>query len=537
MRRFRPLNVATSGLLGVTLATAGFAATPAGADTSGAPATTASPNSAAGVTVNLALTGSVTAASATAGHGPALAADGDAASTWCPTGSAGTLVVDLGRPRPLAGFGVTLAGGSADVSIEIAAAAGQFRVAQPAVQVAGGTPTWFPQSGAGPAARWIRLSVAGTGGATPCVGELRALGHVSGPAPIQGHDMSFAVQESAAGATYTDLGAAALPEQILADHGANYVRLRLWVDPPPGYSDLDSVLTMARRAKAAGMRLLLDFHYSDFWADPQKQPIPAAWAGQDLSQLADTVRAYTRDVLDALAAQGTPADMVQLGNEIRNGMLWPLGYIDWSTGTGWDNLGTLLRAASDGVRDSVGPMPKLMVHFDQGGDNGWSRAFFDHIVAQRVPFDVIGVSYYPFWHGTMSQLRANVNDLSARYDRDVVIAETQYGWTLANGDKLGNFLWQSSQLVPGYPASPDGQLAFLSDLASIMAAVPDRHGVGIFYWQPEWIPGVGWAPGEGTPNDNLTLFDFTGHALPSVDYADPLRACATYAAGQDPCSF
>ena len=106
----------------------------------------------------------------------------------------------------------------------------------------------------------------------------------------------------------------------------------------------------------------------------------------------------------------------------------------------------------------------------------------------------------------------------------MAVVETQYGWTLDNGDRLGNFLWQESQLVPGYPATPGGQLSFLSDLLSIVAAVPDHHGAGVFYWAPEWVPGVGWAPGEGTPNDNLTLFDFQGRALSSVDFPDPLHA-------------
>jgi arabinogalactan endo-1,4-beta-galactosidase len=466
--------------------------------------------------VNLALTGSARADTAGEGHAAASAIDGDATTAWCPAGPSGTLTVDLGRVQELSGFGLTLLGGvPATATIATATAPGRFRVVRGGTKVQAGSPVWFP--GAGPA-RWVRLSVSGD---APCVGELRALGR--GPAMILGDDRSFAPQEAAAGATYTDRGRTELPERILADHGANYVRLRLWVNPPAGYSDLPSVLSMARRAKAAGMRLLLDPHYSDFWADPQKQDTPRSWADQDLPALARTVRGYTRDVLDRLRAQGTPADMLQLGNEIRNGMLWPAGQIDWTTGAGWDALGTLLRAAAAGARDAGGPTPRLVVHFDQGGDNAWSRSFFDHIVAQRVPFDVIGLSYYPFWHGTPSDLRANMDDLATRYDRDVAVVETQYGWTLANGDRLGNFLWQESQLLPGYPASPDGQLSFLSDLLSIVAGVPDHHGAGVFYWEPEWVPGVGWAPGEGTPNDNLTLFDFQGRALPSVGFADPLR--------------
>jgi arabinogalactan endo-1,4-beta-galactosidase len=245
------------------------------------------------------------------------------------------------------------------------------------------------------------------------------------------------------------------------------VRLRLWVDPPAGYSDLPSVLATARRAKAAGMRLLLDPHYSDFWADQQKQPIPASWP-HDLPALATTVHDYTRDALDALAAQGTPAQMLQLGNEIRNGM-WPTGQLDGSADP-WDRLGTLLRAAAAGARDAKAPTPRLVVHYDQ------------------------------------------------------------YGWTLDNGDQESNFLWTPDLLVPGYPATPNGQLGFAAeDLLSILAAVPNGGGLGVFYWQPEWIPGVGWQPGAGTPNDNLTLFDFGGQALPGVSFADPLRAFARYA--------
>jgi arabinogalactan endo-1,4-beta-galactosidase len=242
-------------------------------------------------------------------------------------------------------------------------------------------------------------------------------------------------------------------------------------------------------------------------------------------------------VLTALAAQATPADMVQIGNEIRNGMLWPTGWADAWSGAGWDNLGILLRAGAAGVADVPGKRPRIVIHFDQGGDNAFSRVFFDQVVAHAVPFDVIGLSYYPFWHGTITQLRTNLTDLAARYNRDVMIVETQYGWTLDNGDSLGNFLWQSSQVVPGYPATPGGQLAFASDLVSALAAVPGGRGAGIFYWQPEWIPGVGWTPGAGTPNDNLTMFDFSGRALPSVQFTDPLLACRAFAPGQVPCTF
>ena len=286
---------------------------------------------------------------------------------------------------------------------------------------------------------------------------------------------------------------------------------------------------MARRAKAAGMRILLDPHYSDFWADPQKQPIPASWP-RTCRRWPRRSHDYTRDALDALVRAGHAG--ADAPARQRDPQRHPV-----ADGPArrqrdqWDRLGTLLRAAAAGARDAKGPTPRLVVHYDQGGDNGGSRWFYDNIVAQHVPFDVIGLSYYPFWHGTLSQLRTNVDDLAQRYHRDVSVVETQYGWTLDNGDQESNFLWTPDLLVPGYPATPGGQLGFASDLESILAAVPGGRGLGVFYWQPEWIPGIGWQPGAGTPNDNLTLFDFTGHALPGVSFADPLRACAQLRAG------
>jgi arabinogalactan endo-1,4-beta-galactosidase len=391
-------------------------------------------------------------------------------------------------------------------------------------------------------ARYVQIDVTDNDGTPPCVGELRLFAREPWNAiPDRGADLSFEPQEEAAGARFTDNGQPGSPLQILSNHGLNYVRLRLWVNPPAGYSDLASDLRMARRIKAAGDKLYLDIHYSDFWADPQHQDIPASWQGQNLDQVTSTVHDYTRQVLEAFAAQGTPVDMVSIGNEIRNGILWPIGKIDWTSGTGWDNLGQLLRAGVAGAREGNPGGHKLlvMIHFDQGGDNAQSRAFYDHILAQHVPFDVIGLSYYPFFHGPLAAMRTNVDDLATRYGKPIVIAESQYPWTLAAaGDATGNFVWQASQLSPGYPATPGGQESFYNDVLSILAQVPDHRGVGLFYWEPEWIPGVGWEPGAGTPNDNLTLFSFTGQALPSVGlFQNPLAVCAAYDPALQPCEI
>jgi arabinogalactan endo-1,4-beta-galactosidase len=221
-------------------------------------------------------------------------------------------------------------------------------------------------------------------------------------------------------------------------------------------------------------------------------------------------------------------DMVSIGNEIRNGILWPVGQVNWTADTGWSNLVTLLNAGVAGAHEGNPAGHKLLVmeHFDEGGNNADSVRFYDHLVQGGVPFDVIGLSYYPFFHGQLSAMRANVDDLATRYGKPIVIAESQYPWTLAAGDSTGNFVWQTSQLSGGYPATPGGQESFYNDALSILAQVPQHRALGLFYWEPEWIPGVGWEPGSGSPNDNLTLFSFTGKALPSVGlFQSPLAVC------------
>jgi arabinogalactan endo-1,4-beta-galactosidase len=333
---------------------------------------------------------------------------------------------------------------------------------------------------------------------------------------IRGADISFTLQEEAIGKVYRDGGTAAPIERILANRGSNYVRLRVWTAPPAGYSTLSSALTLGRRAHQAGMKILLNLHYSDFWADPGKQPTPAAWAGQNLSTLATTVRTYTRDAVRAFTQQGTPVSMVQVGNEITNGMLHPLGEIYRSDGEHWPEFATLLKAGVTGAREAGAP--SIMIHIDRGGDNGGSRYFYDHIRAHGVLFDVIGLSYYPFWHGSLAALRGNLNDLANRYGKDLVVVETSYPWTLNNGDGLGNFITTPSQLPDGsrFPATQAGQAAYFEELRDILAAVPNGRGAGFFSWEPGWLPGVGWTPGEGNPNDNLTMFDWSGNALPSL---------------------
>jgi len=337
-----------------------------------------------------------------------------------------------------------------------------------------------------------------------------------GPELLLGGDVSFIPQIEDRGGVYRDSGKVKDPFQIFADHGFNLIRLRLWHNPRDGYCGLERTLQMARRVKKRGFKFLLDFHYSDSWADPGHQYKPAAWANLSFEALKDSVRDYTRRVVAALIAQGTRPDMVQIGNEITAGMLWNEGRVGGSYDTPhqWRNLAELIGAAICGLRGS-GPgadSMRVMIHIDRGGDNRGARWFFDRLLAQGVDFDVIGLSFYPWWHGALSALEANLNDLAIRYHKDLMVVETAYPWTLQGYDAVGNIVGSSSQLHPGYPASVEGQAAFLREVIRLVRRVPSGRGIGVCYWAPEYIS----VPGLGSPWENNTLFDFQGNALSSM---------------------
>lgn len=333
--------------------------------------------------------------------------------------------------------------------------------------------------------------------------------------PVLGHDLSTLQQLEDVGKRFSDHGSVLPAERIVAHHGATFIRERLWVQPPVPYNDLPHILSMARRIRAANLQLLLDFHYSDFWADPGHQTTPQGWQGQDLTTLAQTVYDYTKDILRHLARQGTLPAIVQTGNEVTAGMLWPQGQIYAGSTQRWPEFTTLLKAAIAAVRDTSRAIG-VMIHIDRGGDNGGSRYFYDHILEQGVDFDLIGLSYHPWWHGPLEDLQANLNDLAPRYGKDIAIVETAYPWTLSDGDSEPDIVNAQTPLLPDYPPTPEGQLGYLHAILAILEQVPQRRGKGVVYWESAWIPGVGWEPGAGDAWDNMTLFDFQGRALPSI---------------------
>jgi arabinogalactan endo-1,4-beta-galactosidase len=269
---------------------------------------------------------------------------------------------------------------------------------------------------------------------------------------ILGADISFLPQLESKGMKFSDNGVQGDAIAIMKAHGFNYIRLRIFVNPanPKGYSpdkgfcDLANTEQMAKRIKAAGLKFLLDFHYSDYWADPQQQNKPAAWVGEDFTALKKSLYDYTVDVMQKLKDQGTTPDMVQVGNEINHGMVWPDGAIN-----NLDSLAQLIYAGVKGVK-AVSPKTTIMLHIALGGQNAESRFFLDNMTKRNVPFDVIGLSYYPKWHGTLADLSNNMADLAKRYPQQVMVAEysqlkkevNDVAFTAPGNKAVGSFIWE-----------------------------------------------------------------------------------------------
>jgi arabinogalactan endo-1,4-beta-galactosidase len=297
---------------------------------------------------------------------------------------------------------------------------------------------------------------------------------------IRGGDVSSLERGQEKGGVYDDSsGTQQSALTILGNAGMNYARLRVWVNPADGFDDETELLAMAKQVKAKGMGLLLDLHYSDTWADPGHQTLPAAWANDSLSQLETQVTAYSEQVVGDLVAQGTAPDMVQVGNEINAGMLWSLG----ST-SNWSQFAALLKAGISGVK-AAAPNAKIMLHIANGAADATDKAWYQNAVNYGVPFDVIGLSYYDYWHGPLDQLQTTLDDLAATFKKPVLVAETAYPWTMANGDSETNSVTSTNTtLDAGYAATPAGQAANFRDVQSIVQAVPNGLGWGAFYWEP-----------------------------------------------------
>ena len=309
-----------------------------------------------------------------------------------------------------------------------------------------------------------------------------------------GADVSFLDDAMASGARFADRRSDLEGLALLRHSGLNWVRLRLFVEPEELPNDLAYTVRLAARAKRLGFKLLLNFHYSDTWADPGKQYTPAAWRELPLDELCRRVREHTSHSLETLSRAGAAPDMVQIGNEVINGMLWPQGRLP----DNWGAFASLMRAGIAGARESdLAVTPLIMVHIDRGADWAATESFFDNCARHGIDFDVIGQSYYPWWHGTLDELRANLDNTARKYRKDIVLVEVAYHWRQGvYPDGKGPF-----------PETPEGQLDFISEVDEIIRGVAGGHGKGVFWWEPAVEKG---------PIHGRGLFDSEGYALPAL---------------------
>ncbi|WP_207535246.1 glycoside hydrolase family 53 protein [Desertivirga arenae] len=277
----------------------------------------------------------------------------------------------------------------------------------------------------------------------------------------KGADISWVTEMEASGVKfYNAQGAQKELFQLLKDKGMNTIRLRVWVNPSDGWCNKADVLAKASRAKNLGLRIMIDFHYSDSWADPGKQPKPAAWAGQNITALRTSVYNHTVDVLTTLKNNSIVPEWVQVGNETNNGMLWEEGKASVSM----KNFADLINSGYTGVK-AVFPLAKVIVHISNGYDNGLFRWMFDGLKNNGAQWDVIGMSMYPEvsdWQIKNTQCLSNMNDMISRYGKEVMIVEV------------------------GMPAS-EGNAAksFILDLITKVKSLPDNKGLGVLYWEPQ----------------------------------------------------
>ena len=326
---------------------------------------------------------------------------------------------------------------------------------------------------------------------------------------INGADISMLNQVEDNGGLFYENGIQVDPIQIFKNKGINTARIKLWHSPTLNYNNLESVLEVADRAKNVGLDLLLNFHYSDTWADPSSQTKPSAWENLTFDALCDSIEGYSRHVISKLKHQNTLPRYVQVGNETDCGLLWPDGYVcnESNNDSQWNKLGALFAHAINGINSALDNQDTIVIisHVSSGGN--W---FFSNLFSQGVEIDMLSISYYPMWHGTFTDLAQNMDELGNEFQKPVLIAETAYPFTLQWNDNTNNIVGLEAQLLENYEASEQGQFLFLYDLISLVGE--NDHGHGVCYWAPDWISTEQF----GSPWENQALFDFDAELLDAI---------------------
>jgi arabinogalactan endo-1,4-beta-galactosidase len=373
------------------------------------------------------------------------------------------------------------------------------------------------------AASFCKKNSAGSGGTNPPPGGTAKV-YYEWTKFVMGADLSYVNEVQDFGGVYKDSGATKDPYKLFKDHGANLVRVRLWHNPQwqstlnggKIYNDLADVEKTIKRAKMAGMAVNLDLHYSDSWADPGKQETPAAWNGLSLTLLKDSVYQYTLRVLNYLKSKDLTPEMIQIGNETNPGMLFPAGKV---VNDDWTAFAELLKSGIKAVRDFSATStikPQIILHVAQLQNADW---WANGVINKGgvTDFDVLGLSHYYVWSTvpSMSDVASTISSLKNKYHKKVMIVEVSYPWTSGNADSYANVISGTSGFG-SYAVSKEGQFQYMKDLTQ---QVISGGGSGIMYWEPAWITSSlkdSW--GTGSSWDNNTFFDFSGNALPGIDY-------------------
>lgn len=361
---------------------------------------------------------------------------------------------------------------------------------------------------------------------------------------IRGVDVSTVIAEEKSGVVYKD--ADGNPQDLfktLCDNGVNYIRVRLWNNPfdengngfGGGNNDLDTLIEIGKRAAKEGLPLLVDFHYSDFWADPSKQQEPRAWKGFDIDQKCDAIYEFTKSSLKKIRAAGIPVGMVQIGNETTGVMCGEKN---------WVSICKMMNAGSKAVRE-ISKDIKVVLHFANPEKDGEYVRYAQILKHNKVDYDVFASSWYPYWHGTKENLVNVLKQVAELSEKEIMLAEFSWAYTYENGDDSGNSVSEESAIDKPYSISVQGQADCIADAMDAIASLGDK-GLGVFWWEPAWIPvpgndfkerqvlwekyGSGWAssyaavydPNDagvyygGSAWDNQALFDFDGKPLPSL---------------------
>ena len=369
------------------------------------------------------------------------------------------------------------------------------------------------------------------------------MGAISEKKFIKGMDVSSLLELEGLGAKFYDEdGDERNLLAILQEYGVNALWLRLWNHPyskdgepyGAGTNDLETALELAKRAKERGLDVLLNLHYSDFWANPGRQMKPKAWYDYTGKRLESAVYDFTVAVLREFQREGIFPDMVQVGNGLSNGLLWPDG-----KRPDFESIAQLVNAGIHGVRDTLPDIP-VMIHLGNGGNARLYQEWFDNYFASDGDdFEVMGLSYDPFLHGSLEDLEHNMNDIALRYGKELLVAEASMAYTMedyASHEELepskgiGMAARQKTMKKMDYPVTKQGQADFMKDFIARIRRVPKGLGKGFFYWEPAWIPtpGSGWAteaslkymkePGPcGNQWANQALFDYEGRPLPALN--------------------